>query len=321
MSARSLSFAEKLGRIEYPTLLLAIAIYGAFGLLTFFHDLLPLPLLALLGGYVVAWHGSLQHEVAHGHPTPWRAVNRLLVLPSLWLYLPFSIYRRSHLRHHRDDRLTDVAEDPESYYVSARTWRRIGWPGRAFLTAHNTLLGRLLLGPLFAVARTAADLIQAILRGDRVQLRAWALHGIAVAIPLLWVLEVAQMSFWLYLLAFVYPGLSLTLLRSFAEHRATTAVPERTATLKAEAPFALLFLNNNLHSVHHAQPGLAWYRIPAAWRATHPEEAESAGECFEGYREIALRYLLRPKEHPLHPSERRDSLFQTAPGERLDPRA
>ena len=30
---------------------------------------------------------------------------------------------------------------------------------------------------------------------------------------------------------------------------------------------SLLFLNNNLHPAHHAEPGLAWYRLPRAWAA------------------------------------------------------
>ena len=135
---------------------------------------------------------------------------------------------------------------------------------------------------------------------------------------LFWVTQAAGLALWEYLLFFIYPGLSLTLLRSFAEHRAATNPGGRTATLKAEAPLALLFLNNNLHSVHHAMPGLPWYRIPAAWRAMRPEESEAAGESFDGYREIAARYFLKPKEHPLHPSERRDGFLAKTIGRSLD---
>ena len=317
MSARVRRFSQ---RIEYPTLFLAIAIYGGFGLLTFFHQSVPWLVLVLLGGYLVAWHGSLQHEVAHGHPTSRRWINHLLVLPSLWLYAPFGLYRQSHLRHHRDRHLTDPAQDPESYYVSARHWRRIGWPGRAFLTAYNTLLGRLVLGPPRLVVMSALGLLRVLARGDRRSLTAWAVHALGATLVLGWVLVVCGMPLWLYLLAFVYPGLSLTLLRSFAEHRAATPALERTATLIAEWPLALLFLNNNLHSVHHKQPSLPWYEIPAAWRATRPDEAEGAGERIEGYRSLVTRYLLKPKENPLHPSERRESLFRPAPNQGLDPR-
>ena len=318
MTATPATLAMSLRKVEYPTLALAMAIYGGLALLTLFHSLVPWPLLLLLGGYFVAWHGSLQHEVVHGHPTPWPLINRLLVLPSPWLFLPYDLYRESHLRHHRNEWLTDPLEDPESYYVTAATWQRIGAPGRGFLRAYNCLLGRLLLAPVVITAKSLAELAGGLLRGDGKLLAAWALHLLGAALVLYWVLSVAGMSLWAYLLFFVYPGLSLTSLRSFAVHRAATGVTERTATLKAEAPLALLFLNNNLHSVHHAQPGLPWYRIPAAWRATRPEEAPAAGESIDGYRSLLARYLLRGKEHPLHPAERREPAYATATGTRPD---
>src|SRR3546814_1028675 len=75
--------------VECPTLLCAAAVYGGFGLVTWFHAALPWWVLLPLGAYLLAWHGSLQHEVTHGHPTPSAVFNELLVLPSLWLWMPF----------------------------------------------------------------------------------------------------------------------------------------------------------------------------------------------------------------------------------------
>ncbi len=92
--------AVESNRWEWPTLAVAAAIYATFTALTLGHAALPWWLLLVAGGYVTAWHGSLQHEVVHGHPTPSAAFNELLVLPSLWLWLPFRIYRESHRRHH-----------------------------------------------------------------------------------------------------------------------------------------------------------------------------------------------------------------------------
>ena len=113
-------------RIEWPTLAVAAIIYSIFGLLTWFYDALPWWLVLPIGGYLVAWHGSLQHEVVHGHPTPWRWFNELLVFPSLWLWQPYAVYRESHLTHHRDEHLTDPRHDPESFYVTPETWARMG---------------------------------------------------------------------------------------------------------------------------------------------------------------------------------------------------
>src|SRR5690349_16055256 len=103
-------------RVEWPTVALAAVVYGAWGLLTFYNGSLPLLVLMPLGAWVTAWQASLQHEIIHGHPTRSRRLNRLIGLWPLMLWLPFESYRISHLVHHRDERLTDPLDDPESHY-------------------------------------------------------------------------------------------------------------------------------------------------------------------------------------------------------------
>ena len=282
--------------------MVAGVIYSGFGLITWFHEAIPLALLVLAGGYVVAWQGSLQHEVVHGHPTHWSLLNRALVFPSLWLWLPYEIYREHHLRHHRDAYLTDPIEDPESFYVTAMQWRGLSPFVRALRTINNSLLGRLLLSPLLSVWSLYSALFT---RGPQQvgSVRIWAVHAASVALVVTWVVAVCGMSFWVYLLCFVYPGMALTLLRSFLEHRAAENAAERTAIVEAEAPLALTFLNNNLHVVHHEAPWLPWYAIPRRYRERRDEIlAANGGYCFRGYREVALRYLLRPKEPVIHPA-------------------
>jgi fatty acid desaturase len=63
-----------------------------------------------------------------------------------------------------------------------------------------------------------------------------------------------------------------------------------------------MFLNNNLHALHPAEPGLAWYKLPARYRERRAELLKNnGGYRYGGYLEIAARYLVRPKEHPRHP--------------------
>ena len=65
---------------------------------------------------------------------------------------------------------------------------------------------------------------------------------------------------------------------------------------------ALLFLNNNLHALHHAEPALPWYRLPARFKLRRGALlSANGGYRFSGYGEIMLRYLLWPKEHVRHP--------------------
>ena len=289
-------------RVAWPTLLVAAAVYAGFGLLTWYYAALPWWLVLPLGGYLVAWHGSLQHEAVHGHPTPWPWVNESLVFPSLWLWMPFRVYRETHLVHHTDELLTDPLEDPESYYVTPQAWDRLGPLGRALLWAHNTSPGRLLLGPLLCVGRLFAGEVARLARGDSRNAGAWLLHLVGCALVLVWALWVCAMPLLDYLVFFAYPGISLTLLRSFLEHQARAEVSARSVIVEAGWPLALMFLNNNLHALHHAEPGTAWYELPARYRATRDELlSRNGGYLFKGYGEVVLRYLLKPKEHPRHP--------------------
>ena len=74
--------------IEWPTIGLGVIIYSGFGLITWHYHALPWWLCATIGVYLIAWHGSLQHEVTHGPPTAWRRVNEAFVFPSLWRWIP-----------------------------------------------------------------------------------------------------------------------------------------------------------------------------------------------------------------------------------------
>jgi fatty acid desaturase len=295
-------------RVEWPTVAVALAIYGGFGLLTWFHAALPWWVELPLGAYLIAWHASLQHEVVHGHPTTRGWLNRLLVFPSLWLWLPYEIYRETHLRHHRDRHLTDPVEDPESYYVTPGRWAASGGLARRMLWLRNTLLGRLAIGPLLCLAGFFRREALRLWAGDRRRQRIWAVHALSVALVLAWVTGAAGMPALHFLLVYVYPGIALAHLRSFLEHRAHPEVAARTAVVEAGPVLSLLFLNNNLHSVHHDRPRLAWYRIPAVWRAERAAIlAANRGYHFPSYLAILRRWALSPKEPPVHPLAQADA--------------
>lgn len=289
--------------LEWPTLAVAAAVYGGFIATTWFYHALPAWLIVPLGGWLLAWHGSLQHEVLHGHPTRKPRLNELLVLPSLWLWLPYRTYRDSHLAHHRDERLTDPLDDPESYYLTTEQWQRLGPVGRAIMRVRNTLLGRLLLGPLIAAISLYRQEIPRLVRGERRALAAWGMHGLGCIPVVAWVVWVCAIPPLEYLALFVYPGIALTLLRSFAEHRAETDPANRSVVVERAGPFALLFLNNNLHWLHHREPGLPWYALPARYRRVRDQVLRANGDYrFHGYGEILARYGLRPKEPVIHPA-------------------
>ncbi len=283
--------------VEWPTVAVAAAIYAGYAALTLHYHALPWWLAAPAGGFLLAWHGSLQHEVVHGHPTRWRWLNRVLVFPSLWLWLPLEIYADSHLRHHRDERVTDPIADPESYYLTREAWQRCGRLRRAVLRAHATAAGRLVIGPVISAWRLLAVQAKAFRSGDFSHLKAWLLHFAGCAPVVLWANVVCGIPLPAYLALFVYPAISLTLLRSFAEHRARREIGARMAIVESGALMSLLYLNNNLHYLHHREPNLAWYRLAERWRdERHQVLAANGHYRFEGYAEILRRHAFRARE-------------------------
>lgn len=289
-------------RWEAPTWALVVAVYAGWALTTWNYRDLPWWLVLPLGAWFVCWQGSFQHEALHGHPTRHTWLNTLIALPPLWLWLPYPLYRESHLIHHRDTQLTSPGNDPESYYVTSEAWVRMSALRRAFLRARNTLAGRLLLGPASAYCELAVSEVRRLRAGDHGHVRHWLVHVFTVAAVLYWVVGVCGIPLWAYVLFFAYPGLSLTMLRSFAEHRPARDFAHRTAVVEAGPLFRLLFLNNNYHAPHHNHPGLAWYDLPADYRANREAYLAGNGDyLFTGYGEQFRRFLLWPKDEPIHP--------------------
>jgi fatty acid desaturase len=285
-----------------PTAVLALFIYSAWISLVLFHNELPWYLLFPVAGYLTALHTSLQHETIHAvHKWP-RWLQALVSFPPLGLVFPYPHYKKLHIIHHRDARVTDPLDDPESYYVTPDQWQLAGPLGRAYLYANNTLAGRMILGPVMTVVVLIAQELPKILRVEAQTLKIWLVHAALIAV-LFWFVEgVAGMAFWKYILFFAWPGLMLTLLRSFAEHRSADKSGERTAIVESGPFMGLLFLNNNIHVVHHLRPAMPWYQIPGFYRKNRKELlAANGGYFLKGYGEIIAKYLFKPVMHPVHP--------------------
>lgn len=285
--------------VEWPTILVAGAIAGGFASLALLHGSLPAPVTIVALGVLSAWYGSLRHEVVHGHPTPSRRLNTALVAAPLSLTEPFWHYRDAHLQHHATDDITDPGDDPESQYLPATRWTTMGPVRRRIHRWNTTLAGRLVIGPWCAAAVVLRGLADEFTRRPLRVLRFVAADATVVA-AVMW----AGLPLWQYLLGATYLGTSLTLVRSFAEHR---AVPDgsRTAVVLGHGAWALLFLNNNLHVTHHRAPSLAWYRLPAEHAASDDDRVAAAGAgLYSGYGEVFVRFLVRPIGPAVDPLER-----------------
>lgn len=287
-------------RVEWPTLFLIAACYGVWALAGLW--LWPrLPVLALA---VMALTGALQsslvHECLHGHPTRHRLLNEALVSLPLTLVYPYRRYRALHLAHHRDERLTDPFEDPESYYHALWQYQRQPLWLRGLLRVNNALAGRLVLGPWLSALVFFRSELRRLAAGARGVRLAWALHLPLAAgvLALVWAMGI---PLWLYVLAVIWPALSIISLRTFAEHRWHEAPAGRTIIVE-HSPLAWLYLYNNLHIVHHTLPQAPWYALPALYRARRDEWAAlNGGYVFSNYWALWRRWGLRPKEPVAHP--------------------
>ncbi|HEV8388596.1 MAG TPA: fatty acid desaturase, partial [Dongiaceae bacterium] len=289
--------------LDWPTVLLAIGIYGAFAAVTWFYRDLPWWLVLPLGAAIVCLQSGLQHEAVHGYPTRWGWLNYLIAAPALWLWLPYGLYRRIHLKHHVDENLTDPTLDPESNYLTPEAWLAMSPIHRALREVMMGLLGRMVVGPFYAAAGSLQQLARALRGCDPAVLVHWALHGIVLAGLIWWIVGVCDIPLGAYLLLFVWPGTALIQMRGYAEHRAAPDVPARTATIEAGPVLSFLFLYNNLHALHHAEPILAWHRRTRRYRAARTEVlAHSRYHLIDGYARLAKGYLFEAKEPLLHPA-------------------
>ncbi|PRD44301.1 fatty acid desaturase [Phyllobacterium phragmitis] len=314
---------EKSFRIEWPTLALIAACYAFwFWAGAFLFPFMPVLALVLMG-IAVALHSSLQHEALHGHPTRSAGVNEALVFLPLGLFIPYRRYKQTHLQHHADERLTDPYDDPESYYRALADWQKLPFFLKTILRWNNTLLGRISIGPALMITGFLASEWKNIRADDRQVRSAWLRH-LAGLLPVLLILSLALgIPPWLYAVTSAYLGLSLIAFRSYCEHQWSERPDGRTIIVE-KSVLAPLFLNNNLHFVHHKQPRAAWYELPALYRAKREEwQRMNEGYVFPNYFEVLRAFALSVKEPVVHPVLRRGqptALPEAIPDQAFRPR-
>jgi fatty acid desaturase len=295
-------FRKAFRQVDGPTWIVALVIYAAWGALIWYNAALPWWFMMPVGAYLLAWHFSLQHEAIHSFRGVPAWLRFALVFPPIGLWFPFPLYRKSHTTHHRDINLTVPGVDTESYYVLKADWQRMGSFMRAVLTFNQTLAGRLLIGPCLRLWSLSYKESKRVAQGDYSHLPHWAVHALAVALLFWFISGVCHFPWWQYCLLIAYPGMSLSLLRAFYEHRAAEDSQQRTAAVESNVVFGLLYLYNNLHVVHHLKPTMPWYDIPRYYRENRESLLEVNGQyVYRGYTVFVRRFLLTPVFSPVHP--------------------
>ena len=258
----------------------------------------------LISAVNVTLFWSLVHEVVHGHPTSHPLINRFLVIfPIGWVF-PYERFRDTHMDHHRTERLTDPFDDPESWYVYRSKWEQMNSLKRYILLFNNTLFGRMLIGPALTVCKFIFEELQRVFSNHPQRnylISVWGLHFLLCLFLATFISMMSTVPGWYYIIA-TYLGISLLLVRTFLEHQAAENQSERTVIIEKCCPLAFLFLFNNLHVVHHMQPGIAWYLLPRTYRASRGTYIRSSESyIYASYGEIFRKYFFKPKEDVVHP--------------------
>jgi fatty acid desaturase len=299
---------DALPAIEWPTVALAIFVYGSWLTLTRAYGAGPAWIVTPCIAVLLTLHSSLQHEVLHGHPTRSTAINRLFGILPLSLWIPYERFRALHLAHHVNDRLTDPLDDPETNYLTPEAWQQRSTFSRWIFQLQLTLAGRMLIGSWWRMGGFLASEARAFARNEAGVRRAWTMHLMLCVPVVYWVTAVCGIPLWLYIVAMVIPGNAILLVRSFAEHRARAATRERTAIVERSRLLGPLFLFNNLHSLHHEEPLLPWYRYQGRYQVTRDRLlAENGGLVYSTYFDVARRFLFRMHDQPQHPLGRAPS--------------
>ena len=301
--------AKRVGGVEWPTLALILATYGVLAFSTTLLWGWFWPLAWAVTTLAIVQYSSLQHEVLHGHPFRSKALNEALVFMGLTLFVPYGRFRDTHLQHHHDPSLTDPYDDPEANYMDPAVWNRLSPLLQRLLRFNNTLFGRILVGPAISTYAGITGDLALIRQGDTGVARDWGLHLIGVALVVLWLAMVGQMPVWAFVLA-AYFGYGILKIRTFLEHRAHDAFRARSVIVEDKGPLAFLFLNNNLHVVHHCHPNVAWYDLPALYAGkTEHYQRRNESYVYSGYAEIFRRYFFKAKDpvpHPIWPVRKSD---------------
>ena len=287
-------------RWEWPTLGLIVATMALWGVGVTWAAEIWVPLGFVFTTFALVLHASLTHEVLHGHPFPSRRASEALMYVQPGLAIPYLRFRDLHLAHHQDARLTDPYDDPETNYLDPAVWARLPrWCQRVAL-ANNTLAGRMLFGPFLAQVVFMRNDWRAIRAGDGQVALGWALHLPGVLL-VLWAVNASAMPLWVYVLA-CYCALSVLRIRTFLEHQAHEKASGRTVVIEDRGLLAFLFLNNNLHVVHHMHPAVPWYRLPKLYWANKARYLRrNHGYVYRSYGAVFRAYFWRCKDPVAHP--------------------
>ena len=226
---------------------------------------------------------SLHHEAIHGSLHPDRRINLLAGrFMAILLGSSFHVLRFAHLMHHRFNRNPRDRPDVYDPAVTSKAAARLGFIGTLVIGTHlselaapllclmpKPLIRRILAGIYRGDDTAMTEIHRAAHRLflDPAQLRSIRIDAL-VSMTLLAAAVIAFGSHWPMLVGFLLGRGALISIFDNVYHFATPIDrPEYARNLALPRPLQLLFLNMNLHRVHHGRPSIPWWALPAQLRA------------------------------------------------------
>ncbi len=142
-----------------------------------------------------------------------------------------------------------------------------------------------------------------ILKGDRQRAVLWARHIIGVATFVVWVFWICDVPLWLYLLRLCLFWCGTQQAAFVCEHRAMQIVTmRRTAIVENRPFFGVLFSSQSICTCCIISvPACRGIRIPFLYRRHRNALIDTnGGLVYDGYLDVARRFLLKPHDDPRH---------------------
>lgn len=226
---------------------------------------------------------ALLHEAIHGSLHPSRRVNLLAGrFMAILLGTSFHVLRFGHLMHHRFNRSPRDRPDVYDPAVTSRMAARLRFLGALVIGVHLSELAapllcllpqpvlRRILGPIFHGDDPATTEIRRVAHRlflDPARLRSIRTDAL-LSTALLAAAAIAFGSHWPMLVGFLLGRGALISIFDNVYHFGTPVDrPEYARNLALPGTLQRLFLNMNLHRVHHGRPSMPWWALPGQLRA------------------------------------------------------
>jgi fatty acid desaturase len=226
---------------------------------------------------------ALHHEAIHGSFHASRRANLLAGrFMAILLGSSFHVLRFAHLMHHRFNRNPGDRPDVYDPSVTSKATARFGFLGNLLIGLYLSelvspllcLLPRPVIRRILALIYRGEDPAMVEIRrtGHRLFLDPKPLREIRTdALLSLALLIAAALAFgahWPLLLAFLIGrGVLISAFDNVYHFGTPIDRPDYARNLALPQPLQLLFLNMNLHRVHHGRPSIPWWALPAQLKA------------------------------------------------------